>query len=535
MPELLAPIETEALRIPQMGLKRPAAAQPSPQPLPFSRIVYCFAAISLVLHFIGRERYGFFRDELYYIACGNHLAFGYVDQPPLVALVAKVSSLLFGPTISGFRVFPALASALLVLFTGWFTRALGGGRFAQALASLAVLFVPIYLAFGSFLSMNAFEPLFWVACAYFLVRILKGGDQRLWLAFGAVAGLGLQNKHTMLLFGFAAVVGMILGRGWKCMETKWFWIGGVVALAIFVPNLIWEARHNWPQFEVVHNAQVIKNTPVGLGPFLGEQVLFLNPFTLPLVVAGLGWLLLAKSGNQFRALGWAYFVVIAVIKLLHGKAYYPMPFYPILLAAGAVALGTLLLKNSKWLRFGYLGVLVTSGLLVLPFGVPMLPLETLLRYQKLICLEHVVQVERDSTGQLDQLYADMLGWDTMTATVADVYHHLSPAEQSQCAIFAGNYGEAAAIDLLGRKYALPAAISAHNNYYFWGTHGHMGEVVILFGQNAESVKGMFDEVQNVATITDPLAVPAENHLPVYICRRPKVPLPQIWPSLRYYE
>jgi hypothetical protein len=184
---------------------------------------------------------------------------------------------------------------------------------------------------------------------------------------------------------------------------------------------------------------------------------------------------------------------------------------------------------------GYVALLVTSGLIMLPFGVPILPLKTLLAYQKLICLENVVQMERDSAGELDQLYADMLGWDTMTAKVADVYRHLSPSEQAQCAILAGNYGEAGAIDLIGRKYGLPKAIGGHNNYYFWGTHGHTGEVVILFGQNAESRKTMFDDVQQAAKITDLHAVPAENHLPVYVCRRPKLPLTQIWPSLRYYE
>ncbi len=535
MPELLTPTEMEAVRVPQVCLLRAITAQRLAEPLPFSSIVYCFAAINLVLRFIGRERYGFFRDELYYIACGNHLAFGYVDQPPLIALLARISSLLLGTTIAGYRVFPAIASAALILLTGWFTRELGGGRLAQALASLAVLLAPLYLAFGSFLSMNAFEPFFWMTCAYILVRILKGGDVRLWLAFGAVAGLGLQNKHTMLMFGFAVVVGIILTRGWKYMANQWFWLGGVIALIIFLPNLIWEAQHNWPQIEVVRNCRVLKNTPTGLTRFLGEQVLFLNPVTLPLVVGGLGWLLFSKTGSRYRPLGWAYIIVIVVIKLLHGKSYYPMPFYPILLAAGAVTVGPLLLQGPKWLRFGYPAVLITSGLLMLPFGVPVLPLETLLRYQKLIRIENAVLVERDSAGELDQLYGDMLGWDSMTAAVADVYRHLSPSEQAQCAILAGNYGEAGAIDLIGRKYALPAAISAHNSYYFWGTHGNTGEVVILFGQNAESMKTMFDEVQQAATITDLHAAPAENHLPVYVCRRPKQPLTQIWPSLRYYE
>jgi len=506
-----------------------------PTPLPFSWLVFVFAAASLLLHFLGRERYGFFRDELYYIACGSHLAFGYVDQPPLVALVARMSSILFGPTISGFRFFPALASAVLVLLTGRMTRELGGRGFAQALACLAVLLAPIYLAFGSFLSMNAFEPLFWMTCAYILARILKGGDRRLWVLFGAIAGFGLQNKHTMLVFGFGIVTGMIFAGCATYMRTKWFWVGGALAFVIFLPNLIWEAQHNWPQIEVVRNAQILKNTPVGLLRFLGEQFLFLNPVALPIAAAGVAWLLLSKAEKRFRPLGWAFLVITAVVKLLNGKSYYPMPFYPILLAAGGVALGRLLLRSKKRLLAGYLVLLVVSGVLIVPFGVPVLPLNVLLRYEKLMALENAVLVERDSAGELDQLYADMLGWDSMTATVAAVYHNLSPSEQAQCAVLAGNYGEAGAIDLIGRKYGLPTAISAHNNYYFWGTHGYRGDVVILFGQNAESTKTMFDEVQHAATITAPHAVAAENQLPVYVCRRPKQPLTQIWPSLRYYE
>jgi hypothetical protein len=533
MREQLIAIDTERETI-QASFGAPTTL-PQAMPLPISRLVFFLAVVSLGLHFIGRNRYGFFRDELYYIACGNHLAFGYVDQPPLIALVARLSSLAFGTALSGFRFFPAVAGACLVLLTGWMTRELGGGRFAQVLASLAVLLAPIYLAFGSFLSMNAFEPLFWMTCACLLVCILKGGDERLWLLFGAVAGIGLQNKHTMLMFGFAIVIGMILARDWKYMRTKWFWIGGILALVIFLPNLFWEAQHNWPQIEVVRNAQTLKNTPVGVVRFLGEQFLLLNPIALPLIAAGLAWLLFSKEGKRFRSLGWAFLVVIAVVMTLHGKTYYPMPFYPILLAAGGAGFGTLLLESKKWLRLGYPAMLVISGLVMLPFGVPILPLETLLRYQNVISLENVVQAERDSGGELHQLYADMLGWESMTGTIAHVYHQLPPSDQTQCAILAGNYGEAATIDLIGAKYGLPHAISGHNNYYFWGTNGHTGEVVILFGQNAESIKTMFNEVEQVATISDAHAVAAEKNLPVYICRRPKAPLVELWPSLRYFE
>jgi hypothetical protein len=319
------------------------------------------------------------------------------------------------------------------------------------------------------------------------------------------------------------------------MRTKWFWLGGVLALAIFLPNLIWEAQHDWPQIEVVRNAQRLKNTPVGVVRFFGEQILFVNPVASLIVCAGLVWLLLSKREKRLRALGWAFLVVIAVVKLLHGKTYYPMPFYPILLAAGSVEFGALRGQSRKWLRPGYLALLVSSGFLILPFAVPILPLKVLLRYQKLIPLENVVDVEHDSRGEVHQLYADMLGWENMTATIASTYYRLSPTEQAQCAILAGNYGEAGAIDLLGRKYGLPMAISGHNSYHDWGTHGHTGKVVILFGQNAELIKSNFNEVQQIATITNPHGVAAENHLPVYLCRQPKDPLAIIWPSLRYYE
>ena len=506
-----------------------------PSELPSSRFVLLLGLTDLALHLAGSGRYGFFRDELYYIACGNHLALGYVDQPPLIALVARLSSLTLGNTLSGFRFFPALAGSCLVLLTGWLTRELGGGRFAQALASLGVFLAPVYLAFGSFLSMNAFEPLFWAGCAYTLVRILKGGDERLWLLFGALAGIGLQNKHTMLMCGFGIVSGIILAGRWRVMRSKWFWLGGILALVIFLPNLIWEAQHGWPQIEVVRNCQRLKNTGIGLWRFFGEQILFLNPVAFPVIAAGVGWLLLSREGRRFRPLAWAFVFILAVVIILNGKTYYPLPFYPVLFAAGAVGFGRLLLESRKWVRVCYLTLLVVSGVLMLPFGVPVLSIETLLRYQKVISLENVVKMEHDSKGDLHQLYADMIGWENMAATIATVYHSLSPSESARCAIMAGNYGEAGAIDFFGPRYGLPDAISGHNNYYFWGTHGYTGEIAIVFGQNAESVKQMFESAEKVAIISNAQAAPAERRLPVYICRRSKVPLAQLWPQLRYFE
>ena len=208
------------------------------------------------------------------MACGEHLAWGYVDQPPLIALIAWLSRHLLGNSIVSMRLLPVLAGAAVVFLTGFLARELGGGRFAQFLAAAAILLAPAYLAFDSFFSMNAFEPLLWLACALIVVRIVRGASPRLWLLFGAVAGVGLENKHTMLVIGFAIVAGLLLSGELQVFRSRWIWIGGAIALAIFLPNLLWESRHGWPQIEVVRNAQLYKNIPISPLRFLGEQVVF---------------------------------------------------------------------------------------------------------------------------------------------------------------------------------------------------------------------------------------------------------------------
>src|SRR5690348_1145749 len=247
------------------------------------------ATAKIALQLAGIQHYGFFRDELYYMACGEHLAWGYVDQPPLIALIAWLARHLFGHSIAGLRIFPVLAGAAVVFLTGIFARELGGGRLAQSVAAVSILFAPAFLAFDSFFSMNAFEPLFWLLCAWIVVRIVKGARPKLWLVFGIVAGLGLENKHTMLVFGFAMAVGLLLTGERRLFRSKWIWIGACVALLVFLPNLIWEARHGWPQIQVVRNARLYKNIPISPLDFLGEQVAFLNPIAFPLWLSGLVW------------------------------------------------------------------------------------------------------------------------------------------------------------------------------------------------------------------------------------------------------
>jgi Dolichyl-phosphate-mannose-protein mannosyltransferase len=513
---------------------QPAHGEPAG---PATGLLLGIAAVKLLIQFAGINHYGFFRDELYYIACGQHLAWGYVDQPPLIALIAWIARHLLGDSLFGTRLLPVMAGAAVVALTGALAHELGGGRYAQGLAAAAALFAPAFLAFDSFLSMNAFEPLFWIACAWIVMRIVNGGPERLWVWFGVLAGVGLENKHTMAVFGFALVAALVLSGRAGMLRSKWIWIGGALALAIFAPNLIWEARHGWPQIEVVRNAQLYKNEPIGPLEFLWDQVLFLHPVALPIWVAGLVWFLAGREGKRWRFFGYAYFIVLAIFMVLQGKSYYVLPVYPLLMAGGGVALeGWLGAQKAapwrKWLAVALPAVLVIGGVLTVPFGAPVLPVNQFLRYARAMPYAKSVKTERDATAELPQLYADMFGWDTMAEEIAKIYHSLPVAEQPGCAILAGNYGEAGAIDYYGPNLGLPKAISGHNNYFLWGPREYSGACVIVFGERAPVFKDFFEEAHLVAVISSWHAMPVEQNVPVYVCRRSKEPLAALWPQFK---
>jgi hypothetical protein len=446
--------------------------------------------------------------------------------------VAWLARHLFGTSMVSMRLFPVLAGAAVVWLTGLLARELGGGRLAQFLAAIAVLLAPANLAFDSFLSMNAFEPLFWLLCAWIVVRIVKGSSPHLWLVFGLVAGMALENKHSMLVFGFALAAGLLLSDEYRLFRSKWIWLGALVALCLFLPNLIWEVRHGWPQIEVVRNAQRFKNEAVSPVRFLFEQILFLHPVELPIWLGGLVWYLGSREGKRFRFLGWAYLIVLAIFIVLDGKTYYPLPIYPLLMAGGGVAFEAFVSRpDRRWLAISYTLLVVASGLATVPFGVPILPVNTFLHYSSGLPVFRV-KTERDAAVALPQLYADMFGWDNMAATVSGAYHSLPASEQAGCAIVAGNYGEAGAIDYYGPKLGLPKSVSGHNSYFYWGPHGYTGECAIIFGERATEFIKLFRDVRLVATIANPHAMVVEQNVPVYLCHRPSAPLSVLWPRFK---
>lgn len=478
--------------------------------------------------------FGMFRDEFYYVACSDQLAWGFVDHPPLSIFILRLLRLAFGDSLIALRLVPALAVAALAWLGGRLAKEMGGSCFALFLAALACGVAPVYLAVGSFYSMNIFEPLCWMGCAWLLLRMIETGRPWLWVPFGILAGVALLNKHSMLFFGAALMVGLLLTRERRLLAGKWPWIGGAIALWFLLPNLAWLFQHDWATLEFMRNAQQWKNLPMSPLEFLKAQILLQHPLTLPLWLAGLAALFFHPRLKKFRCFGIAFIFLFILFVAQRGKPYYLSPFYPVLLAAGAVFVDRFSSSRpGRVARGAYAALLLIGGLALLPIWVPLLPVETQIRYTRAIGMEPP-QIERGRKTELHQVYADRFGWQEMVAVVARAYGSLSPGEQAECAIFTRNYGQAGAVDFYGRKYGLPPAISGHNNYWLWGTRGRSGRVLIIIGGRPEDHLQAYEEVTRFAVHTHPYAMPSETDLPIWICRRPKITLDQIWPRVKHF-
>ena len=499
-------------------------------------IVAAIAAATLLLRLATSGVYGLFTDELYFLACGEHLAWGFVDMPPLTALQAFLARAVFGDSMLAIRLFPALAGAGIVLLTGAIVRELGGKRFAQGLAALTVTLAPAYLLVGSYLSMNSVEPLIWMGCAFVLIRIIRTGNARLWLAFGVLAGVGLENKHTVLLFGFAVVVGVLLTSERRLMANRWFLLGGVVAYLIFLPNLLWMIQHHFPHLEMLANIRRNqRNIELSSIQFLAQQFIFMGPLAAPVWLVGLWNLVVRREWREFRGLGLAYLIAIGMLLAVHGRVYYLLPAYPMLFAAGAVALeGWLARPGRGWVKAAYVVLVAGSGAVLAPLAMPILAPETYIRYTHAIHLDQP-RIEHRTTSALPQLFADRFGWPEMAETVAKVYHSLPLEERSKCAIFGNHYGQSGSIDFYGPKLGLPKAIGGHVSYWTWGPREYTGECMIVLGDDRRAVERWFDRVEAVAEVGHPYAM-AQEHFTVFLCRKPKGwTLQQIWPRLKKWD
>jgi Dolichyl-phosphate-mannose-protein mannosyltransferase len=375
-----------------------------------------------------------------------------------------------------------------------------------------------------------------VSAAYVLLLILKRDQPRLWLLFGLFAGLGLLTKVTMLFFGFAVFVALLISPLRRHLLTPWPWLGGAVAFVFLAPYLFWNATNGWPtpEFWGEYGGKVDDASPL---EFLLEQIITMQPSTLPLWLAGLGFYLFAREGRRYQALGWIYIVLFALFVAMNARFYFLAPAYPALFAAGSVAVERFFGRRGRWRRTlpAYAAVLAISGALVAPITVlPVLPVETLARITGSLGGDAGIEVETREVAELPQTFADRFGWEGMAETVARVHDRLPPGERSQACVLAGNYGEAGALDFFGAKHGLPKAISGHNSYYLWGPRGCSGETVVSVGVPRGRLEEVFGRIDRADTVRCRYCMPDEDDLPVYVCRDPKLPFEEAWPRFEHY-
>jgi 4-amino-4-deoxy-L-arabinose transferase-like glycosyltransferase len=502
----------------------------------FARLpVAALALLKLAIHLYAGRYYGYFVDELYYLACSRHLAWGYPDQPPLIAAAAWMVRHILGDSLPAIRLLPALAGAALVVLTAALAWQLGGGVFAQSLAALAVVVAPGFLAMNSLFTMNAFEPLFWMGCAWCVVRMVKTGRRKPWIWFGVLAGLGLENKHSMLIFGAGVVVGLLLTPERRLLASRRLWAGGAIAALIFLPNLLWNINHHFPFLEIEANIRQ-SGRDVRLSPlaFFGQEALLMLPLSLPVWLAGLWFYFFTEAGKRFRSLGWAWVFAAVVIVALSPRIYYLWPAFPLLFAAGGVAWETWLSRPGfTWVKVAYPALMLASGILLAPLAIPVLPPETYIRYTQTIHLGQP-RIETHKLGPLPQIFADQFGWQEMAATVAGVYNSLPVDVRRRTAIFGQTYGQAGAIDFFGPRYGLPPAISGHQSYFLWGDRGYSGDSMIVMDDRKERLERLFTRVEKVARVEHPYSMPY-NRFDVYYCQGIKQPLGELWPKLKRWE
>jgi len=504
------------------------------------KVPLLLAALQLLLQIVFHDRYGYFRDELYYIACSNHLDWGYVDHPPFSIALLWISRAILGDSLQAIRFLPSVAGAAVVILAALMARRLGGSRAAQGLASLAVVVAPVLLGHGRYFSMNPFDVLFWALALYVLVLVFSGGSPRLWLLFGVVVGLGLLNKYSIGFLCLALVAGLLLTPHRKTLLSGWFWLGALVAGILFLPHVLWQISTGFPSLEFMRNASTYKNVDLTVREFLGGQVQFLNPAAAPLWLLGVYFFLARPEARPYRPFGWIYCALVVLMIATKAKVYYLSPVYPVLFAGGAVCAERIVQARVwSWLRPAYAVMLLVIGLIGLPFALPVLPVDSFIAYQERLGMKPEAE-ETNRVGPLPQSYADQFGWEEFVGLVAGAYATLTPEEQAQCVIFVRNYGEAGAVDFFGKRKGLPDALCAHNSYWMWGPGTRSGEVSIVVGahrtleENLADLQGAFAEVRLVGTTGSKYAMPFEVGRQIFLCRRMKMTFQAIWPGERFY-
>ena len=490
-------------------------------------VLIALAVARLALHCATNWQYGFHRDELGVLDDARYLDWGYVSYPPFTPFLARLALILFGPSLVGVRLFTALAQSIAMIFTGLMARALGGRRWAQVVAALATAISPVSISMGTLFQYISFDFLWWVMAAYFLIRLLRDDNPRWWLAIGAVLGLGMMTKYTMIFFIAGIVAGIVLTPARRYLKSPWLWAGAALSVVIFLPNIVWQMQHNFISLTFLNHIHA-RDVRIGrTDDFLAGQLTdCANLFTLPLWVAGLYFYLIAPAGRRYRAIGWMFAVTLGLFLLARGRSYYLAAAYPMLFAAGAVVWENWLAgRSATAARVGRAGTWAALGVGAIFGGIFTLPLAPI--NSPLWRL----------TSKMHDNFTEQIGWPELAQTIAGIYATLPETERPHAAILAGNYGEAGGINLYGRKHGLPEVISGTNTYWWRGYGAQPPEVVILVGFSREDAEWLADEVELAGHVTNRYGVQNEetkDHPDIFVCRGFKKSWPEFWQNFQRF-
>ena len=482
-----------------------------------------------ILYLALAGRYDVFRNELYFIICGRHPAFGYADQPPLVPLIAAATQA-FGNSTWLLRLPAVLAAIAIIPLTARFAQLLGAAGWAAWFAALATAIAPMLMGIGTTVTTETFEPVTWTALAFLATQAWTRNDRRALIWAGLIAGIALEAKYGMAIWLIGLTVGIAATPARRMLVWREFWLGVLIVSLIAAPSVIWQAVNGWPFLEVTkhHSARNLTGSPLRF--FIGQAVA-MNLLLAPLWIAGIVGPFVIAQLKEFRFLSIAFPVAAAIIIASHGKDYYLGPAYPTLFALGAAVCGGI----PRWLKLTWTAGAVVLSAIAAPVVLPLLDPPALARYLD----RHHLRPRADETAgigaPLTQVFSDEVGWRSFEKQVAAAYNALPPEDRVHAAILAVDYGEAAALDYYGPADGLPPALSGQNQYFLWGPRGYDGSVILAVNGRPERWKRICESSDVLGTFGAPYAMPYENDRPIILCHGLKANLSETWQRFKRFE
>jgi hypothetical protein len=496
--------------------------------------ILIFVVVKIGLNLLAIAHFGFHRDELLHLVLADHLDWGYKEVPPFIALLAKTTSVLFGDSVFAARIFPTICSGLIIWFTGLITVEFGGRRFAIALACLAMIFSPAFAASGYLFQPVVFDQLWWVLAVWMLTKYCNTSSVKYLYLLGLIIGFGLLTKYTMAFFTFALIIGLVFSKNRKLLLNRHIIGAALLALIIFLPNLIWQFQHHLP---VITHMKALRAEQLDFIKPLDfiKQELLVNGIAVFVWLTGFIFLLFSFRLHKFQFLAIGFVLIFTFLLVMNGKSYYLFGAYPMLFAAGGFGFERWLKTSGFALRSLVIALFTIPNLILFPLVLPVLPLNQTLAifdfaHKNLHFLSFVTTWEDHKHHATTQDYGDMFGWDEMTISVAKAWNSLTPEQQKHTQIYADNYGEAGAIHHFGKQYNLPEVVSLNSSFTLWAPDNLDGRYIIYIddrgGKNIEKFRSVFESYKKFGEVKNPLAV--EKGTSIFLIVNPGLHLNEVY-------